>query len=89
MQEKNLSMNDAFQIWWTIIWKTFLVALGVSIALTIFIKAAHLEAFLSIGQLFMFAISIVIQVFFIKSAVNKNYKNFRLSATLLNNENKY
>lgn len=82
MQEKNISMEDAFQVWWFIFWRTFFTIIGVSLVLGVLLKLTGLkESIGSFANMLALIISIVIQVFYIKSAMNRNYKNFRLSVT--------
>ena len=87
MEEKKVSLEDAFQVWWFIFWRTLLVIMGVNIVISLIIHFSEI----SLGGLegtISLIISIIAQVFFIKSAINKNYKNFRLSANLLSNSEK-
>jgi len=87
MEEKKVSLEDAFQIWWFIFWRTLLVIIGVNIVINLIIHFSEI----SLGGLegtISLIISIIAQVFFIKSAINKNYKDFRLSANSLSNPKK-
>jgi len=87
MEEKKVSLEDAFQIWWFIFWRTLLVIIGVNIIINLIIHFSEI----SLGGLektISLIVSIIAQVFFIKSAINKNYKDFRLSANLLSNPKK-
>ncbi|MFA5953911.1 MAG: hypothetical protein WC817_00015 [Patescibacteria group bacterium] len=82
MQEKNVSMEDAFQVWWFIFWRTFLTIIGISIVLTLLLTITGSKE--SVGTFvnpLALLISIVTQVFYTKSAINRRYKKFRLSAT--------
>lgn len=81
MQERMISMEDAFQVWWFIMWRAIVTLIVVSLALGFLINIAGLQK--SVGPLaniLTLIISILVQVFFFKSAMNRNYKNFRLSA---------
>lgn len=87
MQEKNVSMEDAFQVWWFIFWRTLLTIIGVSLVLGVLLKLTGLkESIGPLANMLALIISIVTQVFYIKAAMNRNYKNFRLSATQNINE---
>lgn len=86
MQEKNITMEDAFQVWWAIFWKTTLTAIGLALIFGILTKLVGVnEAVSKLLNMLIVIISILAQVFFVKSAINKNYKNFRLSATVSDN----
>ena len=85
MQEKNVTIEDAFQIWWFIFWRTLLTAIGAgivsSLILVLFTKAIGATAGLQpLANAACIILSVVLQVFYIKLALNRNYKNFRLSA---------
>ncbi len=85
MQEKNISMEDAFQVWWFIFWRTILTILVITFILSIIVKFTKLNVG-GIGNAITLIVSILAQVFYIKSAINRNYKNFRLSATITNSD---
>jgi len=79
-------MEDAFQVWWFIFWRTLLTSIGITIVLAILVKIIGMQK--EIGPLINvigLIIGIIVQVFYLKSAINRNYKNFRLSAELSNN----
>lgn len=88
MQEKKVSLDDAMLVWWFITWRTILTVIGVYIILGLIIKFTPLKGIAFISTLPLI-ISIFIQVLYFKYAINRNYKNFRLSANLLNNEQQY
>jgi len=79
MEEKKITTEDAFQIWWSIFWRTILVIVGVGLCLELILMIIGID----LGGL-LNAISLIVYVltgvFFTKKAINKNYKNFRLSA---------
>ena len=86
MEEKKVTMDDAFKIWWFMAWRTMLTTIGVFIVLTIifsFIKIT--ETTRPLVRTLCCIASLLISVYFIKIAINRNYSTFRLSATLLNN----
>ena len=88
MQDKKVSMDDAFKVWWFMAWRTTLTSIGAFIVLTIiFTFIGVTEATKPLVSTLCCIISLLISVFYIKLAINRNYKNFRLSATLLNNKN--
>lgn len=87
MNEKKLTLEDAFQVWWFVFWRTVLAIIGINIVLKLLIHFLQIP----IGDLagtISLIISIIVQVFFIKSAINKDYKEFRLSANLLSKPTK-
>jgi len=87
MQEKKVSMDDAFRIWWFMAWRTALTSIGVFIIFTvIFIFIGITETTKPLVNSLSCIISILISVFYVKLAINRNYKDFRLSA-LINNDN--
>jgi hypothetical protein len=87
MQEKKLSMDDAFRVWWFMFWRTLLTAIGVSLALMIVFSVIGVtETTQPILQAISCMVSILISVFYLKLAINRNYKNFRLSATVLSTD---
>jgi hypothetical protein len=75
MQEKEFTMNDAFQVWWFIGWRTGLTLIAVNLLMR-FIPAegAVSEAIGAVGII----ISVLVAVYYTKLAVNRNYKSFRL-----------
>lgn len=82
MQEKQLSIEDAFQVWWFVMWRTGLTLLVVFFVLNM--TARFIDPQMGISQIVInglaLIISIVVQVWFLKSAINRNYNGFRLSA---------
>ncbi len=90
MDEKKINMEDAFQVWWFIFWRTLLTLIGISIVLSVLIKLAGIsESFKSFVSAASLIIAIIIQVFYIKAAINRNYKSFRLTAILPNSNQTY
>lgn len=86
MEEKKLTMDDAFKIWWFMAWRTTLTAIGIFIVLTVIFSFVKItDAFRPLVSALSCIISLLISVYFIKIAVNRSYSTFRLSATLLNN----
>jgi hypothetical protein len=87
MQEKKVSMDDAFKIWWFMAWRTTLTSIGTFFILSIiFTFIGVTESTKPLISTICCIVSLLISVFYIKLAINRDYKNFRLSATLLNNE---
>ncbi|PIR13653.1 hypothetical protein COV49_01430 [Candidatus Falkowbacteria bacterium CG11_big_fil_rev_8_21_14_0_20_39_10] len=87
MQEKKISMEDAFQVWWFIFWRTLLTVIGINLVLVTIIKFTPLKSVFNYLPITIpIIISVLIQIFYFKYAINRNYKNFRLSASLLNNK---
>lgn len=84
MNEKKLNLEDAFQVWWFIFWRTLLVLLGVSIVMELLMNIFEITIGDFVGMITV-TISIIVQVFFIKSAINRDYKGFRLSANSVSN----
>lgn len=88
MDEKKVTMDDAFKIWWFLAWRTTLTAIGVVIVFTVMLSFIKItETIKPLVSTMSFIISLLISVYYIKIAINRNYSNFRLSATLLNNNN--
>ena len=83
-EEKKVTLDDAMLVWWFITWRTILSTICIYIILLLIIKFTPLRTIAYISTLPLI-ISIFIQVLYLKYAINRNYKNFRLSATLLNN----
>ena len=89
MQEKKMSLDDAMLVWWFVTWRTILTVIGVYIVLGLIIRFTPLKGIVPyLPTTIPLIISIFIQVLYFKLAINRNYKNFRLSA-LINNEQQY
>ena len=71
----SITLGDAFQVWWSIAWKTILVALILGI-LSRMVPVA--EELVSIKQAILAIIALVLQVFFFKKAINRKYKGFEV-----------
>lgn len=84
-QEKIFSMENAFQVWWFIFWRTLLTTFIIFFILNVVSKfiGNDLEGLINTIALIFF---ILVQVFYTKKAVNRNYKGFRLSSNLLEND---
>ncbi|MFA5830299.1 MAG: hypothetical protein WC878_00540 [Candidatus Paceibacterota bacterium] len=74
-------MEDVFQVWWSFSWKTGLTILGIRIALSLIVSFVDVYTADLLNGLSYIAY-ILVQLFFLKSSINKNYKNFRLSAVV-------
>lgn len=75
MQEKEFTMNDAFQVWWFIGWRTGLTLIAINLLIRFIpTEGAVSEAIGAIGLI----ISVLVAVYYIKIAINRNYKGFRL-----------
>jgi len=75
MQEKDFTMNDAFQVWWFIGWRTGLTLIAVNLLIRFIpVEGAMSELSSAIGLI----ISVLIAVYYTKIAINRNYKGFRL-----------
>ncbi len=90
MQEKKVSMEDAFKVWWFMTWRTVLTSISVFIVLSIVFGSIGMsESSEPLMESASFIISVLISVFFVKLALNRDYKDFRLSVLSKDNENKY
>lgn len=76
--EKQVSLEDAFQVWWFIAWRTILVVIGINVLLSLLLGVLG-TGFVDILRTASLVVAILVQVFFLKSALNRDYKNFRLS----------
>ncbi len=83
MQEKEFTMEDAFQVWWFIGWRTGLTLIVINLALNILTRMVQIGAGVSeVMGAGGIIISVLIAVYYIKLAVNRNYKGFRLSSVV-------
>jgi len=78
MNEKQLTLNDAFQVWWYITWRMILVVVGVGIVLQVLGRVGG-EVVSNIVPFVSIIVSILAQVYFIRMALNRSYKGFRIS----------
>ena len=86
MDEKKLTMDDVMPVWWFVTWRSILTAIGINIIILLIAQFTPLRDI--VQNLFPFIClitTIFIQVLYFKLAINRNYKNFRLSAILTNN----
>ncbi len=81
MQEKKITMNDAFQVWWFIGWRTGLTFVVINILVNILMHLIPIgEAMSKIVGAADTIISVLLAVYYVKLAINRNYKGFRLSS---------
>lgn len=77
-------MNDAFQVWWYMIWRSALTGIAVFLVLNVIKSVAGIGSADPLSSVFS-AISaitlIVVQIFYLKLAINRDYKEFRISTT--------
>mgnify|MGYP001601458039 CR=1 len=77
-------MNDAFQVWWFMFWRTALTTIGVYIVLNIIkfgMGIGPTDPLSSIFSALSMITAVVAQVFYLKKSFNRDYKGFRLSTT--------
>jgi len=82
MNENNTTLNNALVIWWFFTWRSVVVYFVmelINFAVTTYISQNILVENI-LGSLTIIVI-IFTQVYFVKMACNRNYKNFRLSFT--------
>lgn len=74
------TMNNAFQVWWWIGWRTALVVIAVNIVANVLFKLIDLRdpTTISLIQGVSLIIGILVHVFFFKKALNRKYKDFEL-----------
>jgi uncharacterized membrane protein len=86
MDEKKVTMDDAFKIWWFMAWRITLTAIGVVIIFSFMLSFIKItETIKPLVSTLSCIASLLISVYYIKIAINRNYSSFRLSATLLKN----
>jgi len=92
MKEKELTLNQAILIWWFLTWRVVLVSiiggLILNFVLRLFVAP---ELALTIAEIGQMLIGVAAMVYFLRSAVNRNYLSktsgsFRLAAHELNQD---
>ncbi len=85
MQEKQITLNDVVGVWWYTFWRTFVVTIFF-VFITNFLLAAILLGVIDSGFIEILStpltlvVSVFCQIYFLKEAINRDYKGFRLSA---------
>jgi hypothetical protein len=80
-------MDNAFHVWWYMIWRSVLTGIGVYAILAGIRIIGGIDATNPLSDVFsaIAAIAlIVIQVYYLKLAINRDYKGFRVSTTTTN-----
>lgn len=79
-QQKEVTINDAFQVWWWIAWRTGLIIFGINIFMGVLIRVFNLmnETTEPLIGATSSIIRIVISIVFFKKALNRKYKGFEL-----------
>lgn len=79
-KQSEATINDAFQVWWWIAWRTGLIIFCANIVVGILTRVLNLmnetakPLIGSIGSI----IGIIVSVVFFKKALNRKYKGFEL-----------
>ncbi len=78
MPEKIFSWNDAALVWWFITWRSAVVMVTLTIAVSFiaaYVNVSNLIAdLLEWGLIF---VGVTLQIFFIKIAINRTYRDFK------------
>lgn len=77
MSEKTFTWNDAALIWWFITWRSAAVMLTLTIAVSLIASFVNINNLLAeLLEWGLIIIGITLQIFFIKIAVNRTYRDF-------------
>lgn len=79
MNEKKLTLDEALKVWWFIAWRTFLAGLAARIGL-VFLLRLMTPVFQPLMSAMSLIIGLVISIWFIRAAINRDYGTFRLLA---------
>jgi multidrug transporter EmrE-like cation transporter len=69
MKEKQVSMDDAMKVWWFITWRTGLTMIVLNILLALAVNVIGLEEALGIMTWIGVVLSVIISIYFFKSAI--------------------
>lgn len=75
-------MNNAFQVWWAMIWRTVLTSLvvyGLAVFIMMSQQITESDPSSRIVQAIATIVTVVAQIYYLKIALNKQYQGFRVS----------
>ena len=80
MQEKEISMDEAMKVWWFVTWRTALTTIVINVIIRLINNSININTYGAEDYLGLI-LAVLVGVYFFKSAINRDYSSFRLSAT--------
>lgn len=79
MNEKEISLDEATHVWWFVIWRVTLTTIVLNIIINVVNNSISIQTY-GAEQWIGIILSVAVSVYFIKSAINRDYSTFRLLA---------
>jgi hypothetical protein len=79
MQEKELSLDEATKVWWAWAWRLAVVTIPLHLIVGYIVTRTEIQTF-GVDTWILFIADLVLSIYFLRSAINKNYGDFRVLA---------
>lgn len=79
MQEKELTLDETTKVWWAWVWRTIVVTVPFHLIVAYIWPKIGIEKYLQ-AEFFLIIVDLAVSIYFLRTAISKDYSDFRVMA---------